>query len=185
MFPFLGRVGYCSVCNYNELSCTERILSWQMCLIFKSLILVELWKVSEADLIIWPTQLLNKVNIINELLISYILKKNYFGRGDCSWVALDSLFSNAYLPGSAGKSCLWGGLHSTSLFRIPRVIHTLLYLGFHHALLCYKYQFYWQLSAFLTLLCWLKMCNCPTPFFCLNISQRYNEQQQGLEKNTW
>lgn len=110
-------------------------------LVFKSFLLVELWKVSEVDLIIWPTRLLYKVNIINEHLISCILKENCFGRKDCSWVAFDSLFSNAYLPGSAGKSCLLGGLHSIFLFGIPRVIQAHLYLGFHHVLFCCKYQF--------------------------------------------
>lgn len=140
-------------------------LAGKTCLIFKSLLLAELGKVSEADLIIWPTWLLYKVNIINEHLISCILKENCFGRKDCSWVAFDSLFSNAYLPGSAGKSWRLGGLHSLSLFGIPRVIHAHLYLGSHHVLFCCKYQFYWQPSASLLLLCWLEMWNSPAPFF--------------------
>ena len=140
-------------------------LAGKMYFVFKSLLLVEFWKVSEADLIIWPTWLLHKVNIINEHLISCTLQENCFGRKDCSWVAFDSLFSNAYLPGSAGKSCVLGRLHSISLFGIPRVIHAHLYLRLHHVLFCCKYQFYWQLSASLIFLCWLEMWNSPALFF--------------------
>lgn len=151
-------------------------------LVFKASLQVESWNVSEVNLITWPTWLLYKVNIINKHLISCILKENCFGRKDCSWVAFDSLFSNAYVPESAGKSCLLGGLPSICFFGILRVIQTHLYLGFHHVFFCCKYQSYWQISAPLILLSWLEMQNSPALFFDKSIFQRYNERQQGLKK---
>lgn len=153
----------------------KEFLAGKICLVFKSSGLVELWKVSEVDLIIWPAWLLYKVNIINEHLISSTLQENCFGRKACSWVAFDSLFSNAYLPGSAGKSCLLGRLHSICFFGIPRAIQTHLYLDFHHGLFCCKYRVYWHISLSDTPLL-TEDVKFPSSIFYNSISQRYKEQ---------